>query len=119
MVDMKVWKLQTQIQVLTNKLKQINVQRRRLRSQAPYIKQGLITAEQYGELRGMLRADQYNKIIKDEILCMFSDNSDFGYKVIATLDKRDNSDGYFFSSQGVWYRYCKPFNQLEFNIAKI
>ena len=65
MVDMKVWELQTQIQVLTNKLKQINIQRRRLRSQAPYIKQGLITAEQYGELHGMLRADQYNKIIDD------------------------------------------------------
>lgn len=47
-MDMKVWELQTQIQVLTNKLKQINAQRRRLRSQAPYIKQGLITAEQYG-----------------------------------------------------------------------
>lgn len=65
MVDMKVWELQTQIQVLTNKLKQINVQRRRLKSQAPYIKQGLITAEQYGELNRMLRAEQYNKIIDD------------------------------------------------------
>lgn len=64
-MDMKVWELQTQIQVLTNKLKQINAQHRRLRSQAQYIKQGLITAEQYGELNGMLQAEQYNKIIDD------------------------------------------------------
>lgn len=60
-----VWELQTQIQVLVHKLKCINMQRRRLRAQAPFIKQGLIEAEKAGTLRGMLFAEQYNKIIDD------------------------------------------------------
>ena len=47
-----VWELQTQIQVLVHKLKCINMQRRRLRAQAPFIKQGLVE-------------EQYNKIIDD------------------------------------------------------
>lgn len=60
-----VWELQTQIQVLVHKLKCINMQRRRLRAQAPFIKQGLIEAEKAGTLKGMLFAEQYNKIIDD------------------------------------------------------
>lgn len=60
-----VWELQTQIQVLVHKLKCINKQRERLRAQAPFIKQGLIDAEKAGTLRGMLFAEQYNKIIDD------------------------------------------------------
>lgn len=63
--QVSVWELQTQIQVLTHKLKCINMQRRRLRAQAPFIKQGLIDAEKVGTLRGMLFAEQYNKIIDD------------------------------------------------------
>ncbi len=63
--QVSVWELQTQIQVLTHKLKCINMQRRRLRAQAPFIKQGLIDAEKAGTLRGMLFAEQYNKIIDD------------------------------------------------------
>lgn len=60
-----VWELQTQIQVLVHKLKCINKQRQRLRAQAPFIKQGLIDAERVGALKGMLFAEQYNKIIDD------------------------------------------------------
>jgi hypothetical protein len=60
-----VWELQTQIQVLVHKLKCINKKRERLRAQAPFIKQGLIDAEKAGTLRGMLFAEQYNKIIDD------------------------------------------------------
>lgn len=60
-----VWELQTQIQVLVHKLKCINKQCERLRAQAPFIKQGLIEAEKAGTLRGMLFAEQYNKIIDD------------------------------------------------------
>ena len=60
-----VWELQTQIQVLVYKLKCINRQRQRLRAQAPFIKQGLIEAERAGALKGMLFAEQYNKIIDD------------------------------------------------------
>lgn len=60
-----VWELQTQIQILVHKLKCINEQRKRLRAQAPFIKQGLIDAEKSGTLKGMLFAEQYNKIIDD------------------------------------------------------
>lgn len=60
-----VWELQTQIQVLVHKLKCINKQRERLRAQAPFIKQGLIYAEKSGTLKGILFAEQYNKIIDD------------------------------------------------------
>lgn len=60
-----VWELQTKIQVLIYKLKCINAQRQRLRAQAPFIKQGLIEAERVGALKGMLFAEQYNKIIDD------------------------------------------------------
>lgn len=61
------YELQTQIQVLVHKLKCINMQRRRLRAQAPFIKQGLIEAEKLGVLKGMLFAEQYNKIIDDVV----------------------------------------------------
>lgn len=61
------YELQTQIQVLVHKLKCINAQRKRLRAQAPFIKQGLIEAEKLGVLKGMLFAEQYNKIIDDVV----------------------------------------------------
>lgn len=60
-----VWELQTQIQVLVHKLKCINMQRRRLRAQAPFIKKSLEHAEECGMLRGFLNAKQYNNIIDD------------------------------------------------------
>lgn len=63
--QVSVWELQTQIQVLIHKLKCINRQRQRLRSQAPFIKQGLIEAEKAHALKGILFAEQYNKIIDD------------------------------------------------------
>ena len=61
-----VWELQTQIQVLTHKLKYINMQRKRLRGQAPFIKRAINDAEKLGTLRGILHADQLNKLI-DEV----------------------------------------------------
>lgn len=61
-----VWELQTQIQVLTHKLKYMNMQRKRLKSQAPFIKKAVINAEKDGTLRGILHADQLNKLI-DEV----------------------------------------------------
>lgn len=59
--QVSVWELQTQIQVLTHKLKCINMQRRRLRAQAPFIKQGLIDAEKASTLRGMLLLNNITK----------------------------------------------------------
>lgn len=60
----------------------------------------------------------WDKIIKDKILCVFSHQKDFECKEITTLDRRDNKDDTYFTSQGVWYSYCKLFNPEEFNIAK-
>lgn len=59
------WELQDQIQVLIHRLKLKNMQIRRLRAQAPFIKEAIIKAEKNGELRGILFAEQYNKIIDD------------------------------------------------------
>lgn len=59
------WELQDQIQVLIHRLKLKNMQIRRLRAQAPFIKEAVIKAEKNGELRGILFAEQYNKIIDD------------------------------------------------------
>ena len=60
----------------------------------------------------------WNKIIKDKVLCVFSHQENFEYKAITTLDRRDNQDGTYFTAQGVWYSHCKPFNPADFNIAK-
>lgn len=59
------WELQDQIQVLIHRLKLKNMQIRRLRAKAPFIKEAVIKAEKNGELRGILFAEQYNKIIDD------------------------------------------------------
>ena len=59
------WELQDQIQVLTHRLKYKNMQIRRLRAQAPFIKEAVVKAEKNGELSGILFAEQYNKIIDD------------------------------------------------------
>lgn len=60
----------------------------------------------------------WDKIIEDKILCVFSHQENFEYKAITTLDRRDNQDGIYYTSQGVLYRYCKPFNPADFNIIK-
>ena len=60
----------------------------------------------------------WNKIIKDKILCVFSHQENFEYKAITTLDKIDNKDGTYFTSQGTWFSFCKPFNLSDYNIAK-
>ena len=62
----------------------------------------------------------WDKIIEDEILCVFSDDKDFkdDEKVISTLISIDEYRGFYFNSQGTRYRYCKPFNPADFNIAK-
>lgn len=59
------WELQDRIQVLIHRLKLKNMQIRRLRVQAPFIKEAVVNAEKNGELRGVLFAEQYNKIIDD------------------------------------------------------
>ena len=60
----------------------------------------------------------WNKIIKDKILCVFSHQENFEYKTISILSKKDEDNDGYFTSQGMWYKYCKPFNPADFNIAK-
>lgn len=60
----------------------------------------------------------WDKIIKDKVLCIFSDDKDFKYKVISTLNRRSDNADYYLTYQRVWYKYCKPFNPADFYIAK-
>lgn len=60
----------------------------------------------------------WDKIIEDKVLCEFSHQENFEYKAITTLDRIDNQDGIYYTSQGVLYRYCKPFNSSDYNITK-
>ena len=60
----------------------------------------------------------WDKIIKDKILCVFSHQENFEYKMISILSKKDEDNEFYFTSQGTRYRYCKPFNPADFNIAK-
>ena len=60
----------------------------------------------------------WNKIIKDKILCVFSLQKNFEFKTISMLSKKDEDNDGYFTSQGMWYKYCKPFNPADFNIAK-
>lgn len=60
----------------------------------------------------------WDKIIKDKILCVFSHQENFEYKMISILSKKDEDNDCYFTSQGTRYRYCKPFNPNDFNIAK-
>ena len=60
----------------------------------------------------------WDKIIKDKVLCVFSHQENFDYKTISILSKKDEDNEGYFTSQGMWYKYCKPFNPADFNIAK-
>lgn len=59
----------------------------------------------------------WNKIIKDKILCVFSSMPDYKDVLISTLTKINDNDHYY-TAQGLWYKYCKPFNPKDFNIAE-
>lgn len=58
----------------------------------------------------------WDKIIKDKILCLFSDNKNFKYNIFSTLRMKDNN--LYYTDNGITYKYCKPFNPAEYNIAK-
>lgn len=58
----------------------------------------------------------WDKIIKDKILCIFSDIEDFRYKTISTLRNIENEQ--YYTKYGARYNHCEPFNPTEFNIAK-
>ena len=48
------------------------------------------------------------------MLCIFSDNENFKDEIVSILTKINND--YYYTTNGIWYKYCKPFNQEEFNI---
>ena len=58
----------------------------------------------------------WDKIIKDKILCEFSDDKDFRYNIFSTLKMKDNN--FYYTDNGTTYRYCKPFNPENHKIAK-
>ena len=58
----------------------------------------------------------WDKIIKDKVLCVFSDDKDFKDEIISILTNFDND--YYYTTNGLWFKHCKLFNPLEFNIAK-
>lgn len=62
----------------------------------------------------------WDKIIKDKILCVFNDYEDFSSLCYVGLLKEFNNENElpFKRKDGLDFRYCKPFNPAEFNIAK-
>lgn len=60
----------------------------------------------------------WNKIIKDKVLCVFSDYEDYKEEVISLLISKDKDTDFYINSQGFQYKYCKPFNPADFNIIK-
>lgn len=59
----------------------------------------------------------WNKIIEDEVLCVFSDAKDFESGIIISVLKRKD-DNCYYNSRGMPYNYCKPFNPADYNIVK-
>lgn len=61
----------------------------------------------------------WDKIIKDKVLCVFSDYEDYKEEVISVLISKDKDTDFYINSQGFQYKYCKPFNSADYsNIAK-
>lgn len=60
----------------------------------------------------------WDKIIKNKILCVFSDYESFYFSHVSTLINVDYEDNKYIADKDVSYKYCKPFNPAEFNIAK-
>lgn len=58
----------------------------------------------------------WDKIIEDKVLCVFSNDKDFKNVIISMLKEKNND--YYSTSCGFWYDYCKPFNPADFNIIK-
>ena len=60
----------------------------------------------------------WDKIIKDKILCVFSDDKDFKTFSISTLINVNYKNNTYRTNENMTYNYFKPFNSEEFNIAK-
>ena len=60
----------------------------------------------------------WDKIIEDKILCVFSDYIDYRTYVISPLIKVEDNNFSFKTIDELSYGHCKPFNPADFNIAK-
>ncbi len=60
----------------------------------------------------------WDKIIKDKVLCVFSDDEDRGTYVISPLIKVEGKGFSFMTIEELSYSHCKPFNPADYNIAK-
>lgn len=58
----------------------------------------------------------WDKIIKDKILCVFSNEENYRNIRLSRLSLI--SDGKFKLLGGLSFNYCKPFNPAEYNIVK-
>lgn len=59
----------------------------------------------------------WDKIIKDKILCVFSDDVAYKINTITTLVAKD--EDFYYTNNGTFYVNCKPFNPTDYsNIAK-
>ena len=63
----------------------------------------------------------WDRIIKDKVLCVFSDTEDFksfNISLLTDIDKISYDEDIYITNEGIMYDYCKPFNPADFNIAK-
>ncbi len=60
----------------------------------------------------------WNKIIQDKILCIFSDYKDFKHKTISTLVEVNYNDSSFKTNEQMLFRYCVPFISTNYKIIK-
>lgn len=60
----------------------------------------------------------WEKIIEDKVLCVFSDDEDRGTYVISPLIKVEGKGFSFMTIEELSYSHCKPLNPADYNIAK-
>ncbi len=60
----------------------------------------------------------WDKIIKDKILCVFSVYKDFKTFSISTLIDVNYKNDTYRTNENMIYNYCKPFDYEEYNVAE-
>lgn len=60
----------------------------------------------------------WDKIIKDKILCQFWDENEDADEPRVGYLTRMTAEGFYINGWDFCWKYCKPFNPAEFNIAK-
>ncbi len=60
----------------------------------------------------------WDKIIKDKILCQFWDENEDADEPRVGYLTRMTAEGFYMNGWEFCWKYCKPFNPAEFNIAK-